>query len=231
MAFNYSPKPVIDSSLVLYLDAANPKSYVSGSTVWTDVSRGGNNGTLTNGPAYNSSNGGTIQFDGIDDFVVMPSRVVDSTFTALSAECWVKPTNASTCLIMENGTAYTTNGFLLAQETSTQFSFEVFGSGYDSVIASTTYSINNWYHLVGVWTAGSIVNIYMNGVLSNGTRTSQGAQTTLLNGNTNLYVGIRPPNSIPFKGNISTAKIYNRALSATEVLQNYNALKGRYGLK
>ena len=70
MSFSYSPKVVTDG-LVLYLDAANPKSYVSGSTAWNDVSRGGNNGTLTNGPTFNSANGGSIVFDGVNDYVAL----------------------------------------------------------------------------------------------------------------------------------------------------------------
>ena len=68
MAFNYSPKIVTDG-LVLYMDAANSKSYVSGSTTWNDISRSGNNGTLINGPTFNSSNGGSIVFDGTNDYV------------------------------------------------------------------------------------------------------------------------------------------------------------------
>jgi hypothetical protein len=231
MAFNYSPK-IVTAGLVFALDAANTRSYTGTGTVWTDLSQVGNNGTLTNGPTFNTANGGSIVFDGVDDYVVMPSRVVDSTFTGLAVECWVKPTNATTSIIMENGTGYTTNGFYLAQETSTQFSFAIAGSTnqYDNVNASTNYSINNWYHIVGVWTPGSVVNIYINGVLSNGTRASQGAQTVLLNGNTNLYIGIRPTNSFPYRGNISVTRIYNRVLSPSEILQNFNAQKGRFGL-
>jgi hypothetical protein len=73
MAFRYSPKIVTDG-LVLYLDAANTKSYVSGSTTWNDISRGGNNGTLVNGPTFNRGNGGSIEFDGVDDYVTTNSE-------------------------------------------------------------------------------------------------------------------------------------------------------------
>ena len=76
MAFNFSPKIVTDG-LVLCLDAANSKSIVSGSTTWNDLSRGGNNGNLVNGPTFNSGNGGSILFDGVDDYV-------SNTFKALS---------------------------------------------------------------------------------------------------------------------------------------------------
>jgi hypothetical protein len=69
-------KPIVTDGMVLNLDAANRKSFVSGSTSWYDLSGGGNNGTLTNGPAYNSANGGSIVFDGIDDIC----SVVDTPF-------------------------------------------------------------------------------------------------------------------------------------------------------
>ena len=75
MAFNFSPKVVTDG-LVLYLDAANPKSIVSGSTIWTDLSRGGNNGTLIGGPTFNSGNGGSIVFDGSNDYVSVSNNSV-----------------------------------------------------------------------------------------------------------------------------------------------------------
>jgi len=69
MSFNYSPKIVTDG-LVLYLDAANIKSYVSGSTIWRDISRSGaSNGIIVNGPIFNSLNGGSISFDGVDDYI------------------------------------------------------------------------------------------------------------------------------------------------------------------
>lgn len=88
MAFNYSPNIVRDSSLVLYLDAANTKSYVSGSTIWNDISRGGNNGTLTNGPTFNSSNNGSIVFDGVND-KILSNSTVDTAFPSWTAELWL----------------------------------------------------------------------------------------------------------------------------------------------
>jgi len=82
MAFNYSPKVATDG-LVLYLDAANPKSYVSGSTTWGDLSRGGNNGTLVNGPTFDGGNGGSIVFDGVNDYGTVPTNplLITTEFT------------------------------------------------------------------------------------------------------------------------------------------------------
>jgi hypothetical protein len=86
MAFNYSPKIVTDG-LVLYLDAANPKSYPGTGTAWNDISRGGNNGTLVNGPTFDSTNGGSIVFDGVNDYGInntpnLPTGNITATICA-----------------------------------------------------------------------------------------------------------------------------------------------------
>ena len=105
MAFNYSPKVVTDG-LVLYLDAANPNSYASGSTSWNDISRGGNNGTLFNGPTFNAGNGGSILFDGIDDFIQCTGSLTVTSATFVS---WIK----------RNGNQVTTAGILFSRGTNT----------------------------------------------------------------------------------------------------------------
>ena len=230
---NWRGSDIVKDGLVFYLDAGSPNSYFNKSNaIINDISGNGTNGTLTNGPTFNTGNGGSIVFDGTNDTIVMPTTVVNSTFPGLTVECWVYPTNASLAMIMENGTSYNTNAFYIAQENATQFSFEIASSAvaYDAVLSSISYSINTWYHLVGTWTPGSNVNMYMNSTLRNGTRVTTGVQTVLLNGDTNLYIGVRPPLSLPYRGNIGITRIYNKALSATEVLQNYNTTKGRFGL-
>ena len=88
MAFNYSPKTVTDG-LVLYMDAANSKSYVSGSTTWNDISRSGNNGTLINGPTFNSSNGGSIVFDGTNDTTNL-GNILNIGLNSWTISCWFK---------------------------------------------------------------------------------------------------------------------------------------------
>ena len=78
MAINYSPK-IIRDGLVLCLDAANPKSYPGTGTAWTDLSGSGNNGTLVNGPVYSSANGGSIDFDGSNDYSSLSSNIIPAT--------------------------------------------------------------------------------------------------------------------------------------------------------
>jgi hypothetical protein len=88
MSFHYSPK-IITEGLVLYLDAANTRSYVSGSTTWNDISRSGNNGTLINGPTFNSGNGGSIVFDGVNDYVALGNNFQNGPLTILT---WINTT-------------------------------------------------------------------------------------------------------------------------------------------
>jgi len=229
MALGHSPS-IATNGLVLCLDAANVKSYPGSGTTWTDLSGNGNNGTLTNGPTYSSSNGGSIVFDGTNDTVDCgPVSQVGSSLTGLTVSAWINTNSASTRCILENGTGYTTNTFYLFQENSNNFTFALYGNTYDAVYSNYTYQLNTWYNLVGVWSSGNRVSMYTNGVQTNGTRGGS-VLTTVINGNTNLFVGARAGNSYPFSGSISNVALYNRALSASEVKQNFNALRGRYGI-
>ena len=231
MAFNYSPKPVIDSSLVLYLDAANPRSYVSGSSVWTDVSRGGNTGALTNGPTYSSANGGSIVFDGSNDYVSVPAtNTISSAFTIST---WMKNNGGTN---KEIACKYST-----ATPSLRQFEFWVEGAGQVSIYAygsgvagwrTSTKIINDnkIYNIVGVFSgANSLLNIYINSIIDNGALNGTVPSSVNISSQ-NIEIG-RYDGGGYFNGNISNVSIYNRALSATEVRQNYNALKGRYGLR
>ena len=202
MAFNYSPKIVTDG-LVLYLDAANLNSYVSGSTAWRDISRGGNNGTLINGPTFNSANGGSIVFDGVDDYLLT------QTITSYKTLCfwinWVDTAAAWEYLVDARP-----------------------GMNSGWFVPSTTSQGSDWNS-----------TFYVNGVAKTG------CNVTNVPPNTWLYLCLEGINSsytstINFmsrytnaefaSGNISCIQIYNRALSATEVRQNYNATKTRFGL-
>ena len=89
-----SSGPIITSGLVLFLDAGNTSSYPGSGTTWTDLSGNGNNGTLTNGPTYTSSNGGAIVFDGINDFVNSGSSI--SLPGDISVFAWVYASSFNT---------------------------------------------------------------------------------------------------------------------------------------
>ena len=107
---------IVDNGLVLYLDAGNRKSYTSGSTTWFDKSGFNNNGTLTNGPTFDSGNGGNIVFDGADDYGIIPdSNILSFTNAQMTVSAWVNiissiPTTVGNENIIINKANYT-NGW------------------------------------------------------------------------------------------------------------------------
>jgi hypothetical protein len=222
MAFNYSPKIVTDG-LVLYLDAANQYSYVSGSTSWNDISRGGNNGTLINGPTYSTDGGGSILFDGVDDYVQLsatPSSLVTSNVTISS---WFNTSNATQQMIIGNSGG--SNRFYIEtfNRSETLVAHWGIGSQQNSLTSNAIITTNSWVNYSMTYD-GNITIGYLNGLTTDST--SIGNQTYT---NNTLRVGLWI-NSLYFKGNIPQVSIYNRALSAQEILQNYNATKTRFGL-
>ena len=221
MAFNYSPKIVTDG-LVLYLDAANTKSYPGSGTTWTDVSRGGNNGTLTNGPTFNSGNGGSIVFDGVNDFVSF-STITNNTYTI---DFWYKmggndgsygyfaSSGDNGLAISEGGTL---NGLIYGQF----YYWNGVVLNNLGIIPSTT----NWNHICAlINTSINNIQIYGNG--------NQSSTTTVTSMSTSITnIGRYITSNLNFlKGNLASYKVYNRALSATEILQNYNATRARFGI-
>jgi hypothetical protein len=235
MAFNYSPKIVTDG-LVLYLDAANQYSYVSGSTSWNDISRGGNNGTLINGPTYNSANGGSILCDGVNDYIDCgnSSTVTQSGNNKLTIDIWVKIVASNKEALVGAANQSTFRGWGLQWIGDVLYFILRTGNAAQYNYASIMYQ-NNFFNFIGVYDGTEITSInkgkiYVNGVnqiVTNG----GGALPTSLDSNLpNFLIG----NIINYGGYsnayFGTIKIYNRALSSTEVLQNYNATKTRFGL-
>lgn len=218
MAFNYSPKIVTDG-LVLYLDAANTKSYVSGSLTWNDISRTNNNGTLTNGPTYTSTFGGSIVFDGTNDSVVSTNTVNITGSSTRTMNIWFRSTGTiSTRQALAYFGSETTNGRSYIEIESSQFKFNTGAVSFGGAVVA-----NAWYN--GVITFdGSILLVYLNGVQVNiGT-------PTLNTGLGTLILGRFITNIFPLTGNIAQFSLYNRALSAQEILRNYEATKTRFGL-
>jgi hypothetical protein len=221
---------IVTDGLILSLDAANTKSYQSGSTTWFDRSGNNRNGTLTNGPTFSSANGGSIMFDGVNDTVnlgtgntVFPLPQISYEFVFRSLGT-VPTTGTSPALF-----ALTFGVRLLVNSTNLEATFSS-GSVFFPLSTSGTnnYRDGNWYY-VAVTHNGTNFNIYVNGALSN-TRTSPWLGTTVWPTNGFALGRDNNDNFYFFRGNIGTFKLYNRALTAQEVEQNYNATKTRFGL-
>jgi hypothetical protein len=227
MGFYRGPRVVTDG-LVLYLDAANTKSYPGTGTTWGDISRGGNNGTLVNGPTFNSGNGGSIIFDGVDDYANIPIPSVNSydTITICGFIKWLSY-GEDMFLGMTTYDVWTAGNCL------------GFNNGASNVIginAATVTSLGllgNWRYYTFVMNKSGLLStnkIYINGV-SVGPLTAVVASDGNIPGfNTNLR--LCSWNNGGFNGNMQygNLQVYNRALTAQEIQQNYNATKSRFGL-
>ncbi len=234
----YGPR-IVSNGLVLCLDAANKRSYPGTGTTWTDLSGNSNNGTLTNGPTFSAGNMGSISFDGTNDYIdTANSTGLNFTNTTGTISFWFK-TSASTAngpiMISKNMDA--TGGWAISMESSAIPYFETKNSGGG---ATAFYRYVNkvcndgiWHNVVAVFTTSTTVivnntaSMYLDGVLANGAQT----QLTVYGGNTAGTVQIaRRSSGNYYNGNISSLQIYNRGLTASEILQNYNAVKSRFGL-
>jgi hypothetical protein len=221
---------VVEDGLVLALDAGNTKSYPGSGTVWKDLSGNGNNGTLINGPTFDSGNLGSIVFDGVNDTVNMG---IGNTFFPLpqfTINTWFK-------------------SFGTVDTTGTSPSLYGFTFGIRCIVGTSvlSFSVDNGSNLSGTSTTGNIP--FRNGDWYNCTMTHTGTVNSMyINGQFNVSVNrtwsgtSRWPtnawnlgrdnnnNNQFFFGQIPQCQIYNRALTAQEILQNYNATKNRFGL-
>ena len=220
MSFNYSPKIINDSSLVLYLDAANSKSYVSGSTTWNDISRGGNTGTLVNGPAYNSANGGSIVFDGVDDCIVVSSNANILSKTSYTKISWFYITSYLYNIISGGNSG--AHAFWLGGTANLRAGHN---GAWSTVVSTTNLSLNTWYFGAVTFNTTNGWKLYVNGV-----QESTSVSTTTYTGNDEILVGAYGTGTNVFAGRIAVAQVYNKVLTDQEILQNYNATKTRFGL-
>lgn len=230
---------IITNGLVLNLDAGFTPSYPTTGTVWYDISPNGNNGALTNGPTFSSANNGSIVFDGADDYVDCgnPSVLRPSVFTSIT---WIYNTDSDGrqqgvfCSYSELMVA----GFFYQIWNSPHKVRYVLGANtgggaglYTDITGSTTINLNTWYQ-IAVTYDGTAMKSYVNGSLDINTNPSNGLGYDAAN-NKVIIGGTYTKSSgvvSRFKGNISNSFMYNRALSAAEILQNYNATKSRFGL-
>ena len=243
---------IVTNGLVLCLDAANKRSHSGAGTIWTDLVSS-NTASLVNGPTYDNQNGGNVVLDGTNDYIQILNSVTSQTLSPAVATfiIWIKPNkynSSSSCSIISRGNYNTSGGFFIhlgessniaqvratfSKSTTTSYQFE------------TTSNINlrNW----GVWSQIAVsvsdkINLYVDGILRdsiNRTVSSivYGNGTINTSGDTNLVlcsslsyaptldqgVGWKP-----YNGSVSFFQMYNRVLSAAEILQNYNATRGRF---
>jgi hypothetical protein len=217
----YNGPTIVTNGLVLYLDAANSKSYPGSGTSWVDLSGNGNNGTLTNGPTFNSQNGGSIVFDGTNDRVLMSAAI--DTNSSFSLEFWALRTSDANIgtLIGGNGP----NNYFVIRMLSNAVSLVKSYAAELGNFGASSATVSNTINHVVVTRSGTTYTCYTNGIFR-GTLTINQTYSTA-----SPALGIYDSgNNEPFSGRIYKFAHYNKALSALEVLQNYNATKTRFGL-
>ena len=215
---------VVTDGLVLALDAANPKSYVSGSTSWFDLSGNGNSGSLVNSPVYSGSNNGYISTNGTNNYISIKNSTLWNFTTTSTLIIWCNPQNTSggDIIIYQKGGWI---GWIIQSDGGIYYSGQ---SGANDFGGSYNMVHNSWQQLVfTVNRETSKYILYKNGLFLNEYPITQPAIT----GNFPMYIGARGLIPDQFGAvSVSTLQFYNRALSATEILQNYNATKARFGL-
>ena len=214
MSLAHSPSLVLPG-LVLCLDAANTKSYPGSGTTWTDLSGNGNNGTLVNGVGYSGNNLGSLSFDGVDDYVT--STFAFTAGQAVTISGWLYST-ASTSAYRNFIDTLSTQP-MIWWDTEGKIEFDT-GSGYRT---PSVYR-NQWVYVTLVKPSGTTVaSYYVNGAFA-----SNGGVSYSVPASTPTWFNRSAGQT--WLGNCSNISIYNRALAAAEVSQNFNALRGRFGI-
>ena len=229
---------IITNGLVLNLDAGNPLSYPGTGTTWTDLSGNGNNGTLVNGPTFNSANGGSIVFDGHDDHVNSGNVLNFERNNSFSISSWVKISSLSNIAAIISKMDSSFRGYYFGYEADGSLQLilrNTLNTNFIRVLTNINLiSINTFINVCVIYNGSSLasgITFYRNSInypinTIFGDNLNQTIITTYP-----LTIGARvSTNSSFLNGNIFQVQIYNRALSASEVLQNYNATKSRFGL-
>ena len=232
MSLNHSPKIVTDG-LILCLDAASRKSYPGSGTTWFDRSGNGNNGTLVNGVGYNSGNGGSLVFDGTNDYVdLLLTANLQFGTRDFAIEYYINSNTQASSFpsLFTNYNGWGAGAVFVGvshQNYLNKYSFWINGQG-SGARTESNISYNKWEHLV-VMRDNGICKIYLNGTQDGTTIDATGIVLNGLNSSI-IRVGSTQEATVLYNGKIAKMSIYNRALSPNEVKQNFNATRGRYGI-
>lgn len=230
---------IVTNGLVLNLNAGNPRSYPPpyNSTTWTDLSGNGNNGTLTNGPTYNTGSGGSIVFDGTNDFVDLPTLGNPIAINNFTYNFWCLPTQTRTpfnestsgtdgvsgqkyAIDLINGLS---NSYAGVSVGTNGVSVYEHGTSYIPALLVYQTTITTYVNIAVVYISKQPF-LYINGILVRAGLTSLRPQ---------VQMGIRwigKGDYGAYGGRLNSVLYYNRALSASEVLQNFNATRARFGI-
>jgi hypothetical protein len=235
---------IVKSGLVLSLDAANARSYVSGSTTWRDLSGNGNNFTLFNSVGFNTQNGGALTFNGTNQYAASISNINLTSYNYVVVETFYR-TNATTPLgiIFEHTTNWNSNtgGFGLGVNTDGNNNVANINHTNHNTEVARNYTVVdnlNWSSNVNLYSRisdstgrltylnSNLLSFISTGGYETSTVTTAGGSFA----NAVFYIGSRAGIAGFFNGNIGSIKIYGFKMDPTQILQNYNATKARFNL-
>jgi hypothetical protein len=224
MAANFEYENIVTSGSLLNVDAGFVGSYPTTASTWYDISGNASNGTLTNGPTFDSANSGSIVFDGVDDFAQCAGSF---TLTSATFVTWIK----------RNGNQTQYDGILFSRGTNTTgmnfFSSNQLGYHWNDALATYSWASgltipNLTWCMIAVSVSSNSATAYLcqTSGITTSTNTTSHASSVL----NDIKIAQDDAGSRFFNGNIAISQLYNRALSADEITQNFNALRGRFGV-
>lgn len=242
MALYHSPL-VVTNGLILYLDAGNTKSYPGSGTTWYDLSGNGNNFTLYNGVGFSTESGGCLTFDGIDDYVASSSNLNLTSYDYVVVELFYKTNNNTHIAMMFEHTSNwnsNTGGFGMATNADGNNVLANCNHTNHNTSVARNYLVNNnstWINNLNLYSKisdstgrltyvnSTLVSFTSIGGYATGTATSTGQFANAI-----FYIGSRGGSSSFLNGKVSSLKIYGFKINASQALQNYSALKSRFGI-
>ena len=224
----YNNKNIVRNGTMLYLDAAIPESYPGIGPSWDDLSGNNNTAGLVNGAGYSSNNSGYIILNGINNYIGIPNNTTLNSNVA-TVSIWFRYTTVNNyygSLISKIDPSGSFNGWNIYIYNNV-INAQIKANPATTDVSGTSISTNTWYNAVLVSVSGGISRLYLNGTLI-------GSANTVSYTVTNTQP-LRIARSVDtfwsyFGGNVSSVLLYNRALSAPEVLQNFNANRRRYNV-
>jgi hypothetical protein len=230
MSISYNSS-IVTNGLTICVDAGNPRSYPGTGTIWYDASGTNNNGTLVNSPVNTAGVNGYFTFDGVDDYVTVSNGMNSLVGTnTVTFSAWIYRTSAPSYWagIISNKVNVTDGICLLVNPDSKIFwQYDGGTSGVYAIFGGATLATNTWYNIAGVYDNVGL-KTYLNGVLNDSA--ADPGKSISSAGNMDITLGAQSAASACFPGRIAQCSVYNRSLSASEMLQNFNALRGRYGV-
>lgn len=218
---------IVTNGLVLYLDAANKISYSGTGTTWQDLSGNNNSGSLVNGPTFSTDGGGSIDLDGTNDYISTTyGKNINPFNNPLTITVTIKPDDINT-----NQMFISTGQSRGNADSNQRFYISIYNGYWDWGIRTSSWSggnisANTRWNEITICVDSTSARFYLN---SNQIYTKSVNNTYVLNDN--FWFGAHNfGGEYPFNGHISTIQIYNRALNSQEILQNYNAMRGRFGI-